>query len=158
MCWFDFTRSRATFHCCHLQFLPGWSSQTSSPSCYKNPQGLSYLLYMQAADELNQWLLAWLTLSLTTFVTEGWIFWQAHQHQSSVYLEAAGHLRQSLFFLDIYMQVHWIERGLDVCLAVIPHTSALVSLQGSWSLLQYYVHANGGHVYWCIYPHFEVCS
>lgn len=47
------------FFCTALWFLPDWRLLASSPWNHKTPPGLSYLLYVQAAHELNQSLLKW---------------------------------------------------------------------------------------------------
>lgn len=69
----EVTAHRGQLHipCCHLWVLPGWSLLTVSPLCYKNPEGFSYLPYVKAADQLNQWLLDWSSLSDCSAGREG---------------------------------------------------------------------------------------
>lgn len=94
----------APFLCSHLWFLPGWRLLTSSPSHYKKTfQGLSYLLYVQAADELTRWLLDWQTHSLTAWLAER----QAYQNPASLYLKAAGHLKQKQLFICRFTACGW---------------------------------------------------
>ena len=100
----------------HLWFLPGWSLLTSSPSRYKHPQGLSYLLYIRAA-ELNQWLLDWPARSLTALAAE-WLIFVTGLSASIIFPPQRPQdnwrktFSTSFFFLKFHMQ----GRKLDVCL------------------------------------------
>lgn len=93
----------APWLCSHLWGLPGWSSLTCSPSRYKNPLGLSYLLSVPGCspaesviaapvDSLSRWLASW-GIDLVR---------QAHPQPPSSCPEDAGHLEQSPYFPDVY--------------------------------------------------------
>ena len=100
----------------HLWFLPGWSLLTSSPSRYKHPQGLSYLLYMRAADELNQWLPDRPARSLPALAAEWLIFLTGLSASIIIPPQRTPEAKHFLFFCFFPLKFHMQGRKLDVCL------------------------------------------
>lgn len=138
----------ASFLCSHLWGLPGWSSLTSSPSHCNNPQGLSYLLCMQAANELNQGLLDWPPHSLTDMLAVTLIF-LTDLSTSIITLTRGCRTPEAkpFFFAAVSVQGHWMERKVAVSLWLKLSSSGLME-----STLVVVVFTE------CILLYFELCS